>query len=186
MADMALTGGQIARGRCTAEGVGSTSLLWKPTAPVDNAYGERLTRAWLPAGGGDERGAGARSGAPARARPHPQHAGSPAPFARRYAGPFRRRYVRHDPRLREAAGSPSWRRIGPVGESRDRWSCMSSSTSPTRQGRVTADRLTELANHLTDRDREIALALYEHRILTSSQLTLLFFSGGGGSIERLM
>lgn len=63
---------------------------------------------------------------------------------------------------------------------------MSSSTTRTRQGRVTADRLTELANHLTDRDREIALALYEHRILTSSQLTLLFFSGRRRAMDRLL
>ena len=63
---------------------------------------------------------------------------------------------------------------------------MSSSTTATRQGRVTADRLTELANHLTDRDREIALALYEHRILTSSQLTLLFFSGRRRAMDRLL
>lgn len=63
---------------------------------------------------------------------------------------------------------------------------MSSSTSSTRQGRVTAERLTELANHLTDRDREIALALYEHRILTSSQLTLLFFSGRRRAMDRLL
>jgi hypothetical protein len=51
---------------------------------------------------------------------------------------------------------------------------------------VTADRLTELASHLTDRDREIALALYEHRILTSSQLTLLFFSGRRRAMDRLL
>lgn len=63
---------------------------------------------------------------------------------------------------------------------------MSSSTSSARQGRVTADQLTELANHLTDRDREIALALYEHRILTSSQLTLLFFSGRRRAMDRLL
>jgi Replication-relaxation len=63
---------------------------------------------------------------------------------------------------------------------------MSSSTSRTRRGRVTADRLTELPNHLTDRDREIALALYEHRILTSSQLTLLFFSGRRRAMDRLL
>lgn len=44
----------------------------------------------------------------------------------------------------------------------------------------------ELANHLTDRDREIALALYEHRILTSSQLTLLFFSGRRRAMDRLL
>jgi hypothetical protein len=46
--------------------------------------------------------------------------------------------------------------------------------------------LAELANHLTDRDREIALALYEHRILTSSQLTLLFFSGRRRAMDRLL
>jgi len=63
---------------------------------------------------------------------------------------------------------------------------MSPSTSSPRQGRVTAERLTELANHLTDRDREIALALYEHRILTSSQLTLLFFSGRRRAMDRLL
>jgi hypothetical protein len=63
---------------------------------------------------------------------------------------------------------------------------MSFSTSSTRQGRVTADRLTELAKHLTDRDREITLALYEHRILTSSQLTLLFFSGRRRAMDRLL
>jgi protein involved in plasmid replication-relaxation len=63
---------------------------------------------------------------------------------------------------------------------------MSSSTAFTRQGRVTADRLMALANHLTDRDREIALALCEHRILTSSQLTLLFFSGRRRAMDRLL
>ncbi|HZV72409.1 MAG TPA: replication-relaxation family protein, partial [Conexibacter sp.] len=51
---------------------------------------------------------------------------------------------------------------------------------------MTADRLVELANHLTDRDREIALTLYEHRILTSSQLTLLFFSGRRRAMDRLL
>ena len=63
---------------------------------------------------------------------------------------------------------------------------MSSSTPSTRHGRVTTERLTELANHLTDRDREIALALYEHRILTSSQLALLFFSGRRRAMDRLL
>jgi hypothetical protein len=51
---------------------------------------------------------------------------------------------------------------------------------------VSADRLTQLASHLTDRDREIALALYEHRILTSSQLTLLFFTGRRRAMDRLL
>jgi hypothetical protein len=63
---------------------------------------------------------------------------------------------------------------------------MSSSSSRAPRGRLTADRLAHLANHLTDRDREIALALYEHRILTSSQLTLLFFSGRRRAMDRLL
>jgi len=63
---------------------------------------------------------------------------------------------------------------------------MSSSSSRAPRGRLTAVRLSELANHLTDRDREIALALYEHRILTSSQLTLLFFSGRRRAMDRLL
>jgi len=46
--------------------------------------------------------------------------------------------------------------------------------------------MAALASHLTDRDREIALALYEHRILTSSQLTLLFFSGRRRAMDRLL
>lgn len=186
MADTALTGGRLAQGRCTAEGVGLTYLLYLDFCAGRHEYGEKAAWAWMPAGGGDERRAGARSHAPARARDRPQHDGSPAPIAGRYARPFGRRYARHDPPAREAAGSPSWWRIGPLGEGRHRWSCMSSSTSSTRQGRVTAGRLMELANHLTDRDREIALALYEHRILTSSQLTLLFFSGRRRAMDRLL
>jgi hypothetical protein len=63
---------------------------------------------------------------------------------------------------------------------------MSSSSSRAPRGRLTADRLVDLANHLTDRDREIALTLYEHRILTSSQLTLLFFSGRRRAMDRLL
>jgi hypothetical protein len=63
---------------------------------------------------------------------------------------------------------------------------MSSSASRAPRGRLTADRLAHLANHLTDRDREIALALYEHRILTSGQLTLLFFSGRRRALDRLL
>lgn len=63
---------------------------------------------------------------------------------------------------------------------------MSSSSSRAPRSRLTADRLVELASHLTDRDREIAMALYEHRILTSSQLTLLFFSGRRRAMDRLL
>jgi hypothetical protein len=32
--------------------------------------------------------------------------------------------------------------------------------------RVSAERVFELARHLTERDRAIALALYEHQLLT--------------------
>jgi hypothetical protein len=41
---------------------------------------------------------------------------------------------------------------------------------------VSAERLFELARHLTERDREVALYLYRHRVLTTDQLQLLFFS----------
>jgi Replication-relaxation len=51
--------------------------------------------------------------------------------------------------------------------------------------RVTAERVFELARHLTERDREIALALYEHQLLTTEQLTLLFFSSKRRAQDRL-
>jgi site-specific DNA recombinase len=41
---------------------------------------------------------------------------------------------------------------------------------------VSAERLFELARHLTERDREVALYLCRHRVLTTDQLQLLFFS----------
>jgi hypothetical protein len=41
---------------------------------------------------------------------------------------------------------------------------------------VGADRVFELARHLTERDREVALCLYDQQVLTTDQLTLLFFS----------
>jgi Replication-relaxation len=51
--------------------------------------------------------------------------------------------------------------------------------------RVSAERLFELARHLTERDRAIALALYEHHLLTTDQLTLLFFSSRRRAQDRL-
>jgi hypothetical protein len=51
--------------------------------------------------------------------------------------------------------------------------------------RVTAERVFELARHLTVRDREIALALYQHQLLTTDQLTLLFFSSKRRAQDRL-
>jgi len=51
--------------------------------------------------------------------------------------------------------------------------------------RVSAERVFELARHLTERDREIALALYQHQLLTTDQLTLLFFSSKRRAQDRL-
>jgi hypothetical protein len=51
--------------------------------------------------------------------------------------------------------------------------------------RVSAERVFELARHLTERDRAIALALYEHQLLTTDQLTLLFFSSTRRAQARL-
>ncbi len=51
--------------------------------------------------------------------------------------------------------------------------------------RVSAERVFELARHLTERDREIALALYEHQLLTTDQLSLLFFSSKRRAQNRL-
>jgi hypothetical protein len=50
---------------------------------------------------------------------------------------------------------------------------------------VSAERVFELARHLTERDRAIALALYEHQLLTTDQLTLLFFSSRRRAQDRL-
>jgi hypothetical protein len=43
-----------------------------------------------------------------------------------------------------------------------------------RSARVNVDRVFELASHLTERDREIVLCLYDHQLLTTDQLELLF------------
>jgi hypothetical protein len=51
--------------------------------------------------------------------------------------------------------------------------------------RVSAERVFELARHLTERDRAIALALYEHQLPTTDQLTLLFFSSKRRAQDRL-
>jgi DNA-binding transcriptional ArsR family regulator len=50
---------------------------------------------------------------------------------------------------------------------------------------VSAERVFELARHLTERDREIALALYQHQLLTTDQLRLLFFSSKRRAQDRL-
>jgi hypothetical protein len=51
--------------------------------------------------------------------------------------------------------------------------------------RVSPERVFELARHLTERDRAIALALYEHQLLTTEQLRLLFFSSRRRAQDRL-
>ena len=56
----------------------------------------------------------------------------------------------------------------------------------TRSARVSAERLFELARHLTERDREVALYLYRHRVLTTDQLQLLFFSSRRRAQDRLL
>jgi Replication-relaxation len=60
-----------------------------------------------------------------------------------------------------------------------------SRASRSRALRVSAERVFELARHLTERDRGIALALYEHQLLTTDQLTLLFFSSKRRAQDRL-
>jgi Replication-relaxation len=50
-------------------------------------------------------------------------------------------------------------------------------TTATRPGKITATHLTSLGSRLTDRDRQIALDCYDHRVLTTEQLMRLHFSG---------
>jgi len=44
----------------------------------------------------------------------------------------------------------------------------------------------ELARHLTERDREIARRLYDQQVLTTDQLTLLYFSSTRRAQDRLL
>jgi hypothetical protein len=62
----------------------------------------------------------------------------------------------------------------------------SSSAAAARPLRVSAERLFELVRHLTERDREVALYLYRHRVLTTDQLQLLFFSSRRRAQDRLL
>ena len=51
---------------------------------------------------------------------------------------------------------------------------------------MSAERLFELVRQLTERDREVALYLYRHRVLTTDQLQLLFFSSRRRAQDRLL
>lgn len=55
-----------------------------------------------------------------------------------------------------------------------------------RPARVSAERVFELARHLTERDREIADVLFEQQVLTTEQLALLFFSSRRRAQDRLL
>src|SRR6266545_367931 len=63
---------------------------------------------------------------------------------------------------------------------------MRSSQESVRAPRMSAERLAELARHVTERDREIALCLYEQQLLATDQLTLLFFSSKRRAQDRLL
>ena len=52
--------------------------------------------------------------------------------------------------------------------------------------RMSAERVFELARHLTERDREIAMVLFEQQVLTTDQLELLFFSSRRRAQDRLL
>src|ERR671934_1549491 len=60
------------------------------------------------------------------------------------------------------------------------------SSGPGRRLVVSADRVFELARHLTERDREIAFCLYSHQVLTTDQVQLLFFSSQRRAQDRLL
>lgn len=60
------------------------------------------------------------------------------------------------------------------------------SARDARPVRVSAERVFELARHLTERDREIADVLFAQQVLTTDQLALLFFSSRRRAQDRLL
>jgi len=56
----------------------------------------------------------------------------------------------------------------------------------TRTRRIGAEHVFELARHLTERDREVALCLYNQQVLTTNQLALLFFTSRRRAQDRLL
>jgi hypothetical protein len=51
---------------------------------------------------------------------------------------------------------------------------------------VSVERVFELVRHLTERDRELAARLYDQQVLTTDQLTLLYFSSKRRAQDRLL
>jgi len=77
--------------------------------------------------------------------------------------------------------------IRPAHELRQRRTNVNSADSAlSRARRVGAERVFELARHLTERDREVALCLYDQQLLTTDQLKLLFFSSRRRAQDRLL
>jgi hypothetical protein len=62
---------------------------------------------------------------------------------------------------------------------------MSTVRIPDIRPRVTGDLLAALARRLTPRDHQILALVWEHRVLTTSQITEVFFSGQRAATTRL-
>jgi hypothetical protein len=77
------------------------------------------------------------------------------------------------------------RRSGELRQIRTNRDCASTSAL-TRTRRIGAEHVFELARHLTERDREVALCLYNQQVLTTDQLTLLFFTSKRRAQDRLL
>jgi hypothetical protein len=54
-----------------------------------------------------------------------------------------------------------------------------------RPSRISGSHVAKLAEHLTERDRQIALDCYEHHVLTTDQIRGLHFTGGRTARARL-
>jgi protein involved in plasmid replication-relaxation len=54
-----------------------------------------------------------------------------------------------------------------------------------RPRRIGSEEILKLASHLTERDRHIAKDCFEHRVLTTSQITRLYFTGLRTASARL-
>jgi hypothetical protein len=68
----------------------------------------------------------------------------------------------------------------------DKQGLMRRSQALARASRVSAERLADVTRHVTERDREIALCLYEQQLLATDQVTLLFFSSKRRAQDRLL